>query len=128
MNASMVRRWSKALKVAGVFAVDEHNMETENAQRNALMQALTLLQPGQNPSKGLPLSGRYLLDMKGLPLGLEHRKGGWIVYSVGRNRADDHNTSPNVFIDDFIVPLTKPALSAAEWARADPYPLSYGGI
>ena len=57
--------------------------------RNALFQAVEMLKTGADPSKGLPLKGRYAMDADGKPIRVKHTATGWIVYSVWWDGVDD---------------------------------------
>lgn len=54
----------------------------EISARNALFQAVAMLKSHADPAKGLPLPGRYRMDMDGQPLRVKHLQNGWIVYSL----------------------------------------------
>lgn len=75
--------------VAPVFANAGDAMAREVAYRNTLFQAVELLKTGQDPKKGLPLKGRYSLDLDGSPLHLKLVNGVWVVYSIGPDKVDN---------------------------------------
>jgi len=102
--------------------------ETERAQRNVLRQAITVLQSRLDLSQGLPLKGFSMLDRNGKPLGLEHLKGGWIIYSVGPNGKDDHSVPPPAYVDDFIVHLSTATLDPKDTTRQAKWSLGAGGV
>ena len=74
--------------------------------RNATMQALEILRRNLDPAKGLPLEGRFALDVDGKPLRLKHLQKGWIVYSVGKNKVDDGGQNQKYPDDDVPVHLS----------------------
>jgi hypothetical protein len=90
---------------------------TECAQRNALKQALTMLAGHLNPAKGLPLKTPISLDVDGMPLRLVNEHGGWIIYSVGANRRDEHSAPPPNGVDDFVVHLSAKSVDPKESTR-----------
>ena len=82
------------------------DLEAEAAERNALLQALEILRTNRDPHLGLPLQGRYSLDVGAVPLKLERLPKGWIIYSVGRDGKDNHMAAAPAIIDDFVVHLS----------------------
>ena len=83
-------------------------MSKEVAQRNALIQAISLLKLGADPAKGLPLNDRHAMDIDGKPIRLKKTNSGWIFYSIGGDKVDDGGVS---FLGqakgDFVVRLPK---------------------
>lgn len=75
------------------------------AEKNALVQAMAILRHHADPSKGLPLSGRYQMDCDGKPIRLKKLTKGWIVYSVGKNRTDQGGLDDERF--DYVVHLSE---------------------
>jgi hypothetical protein len=83
------------------------SVKSTAVQRYTILQALTLLSTHQDPNKGLPLKGRFALDLDGAPLRIKHFPKGWIVYSVGRNRTDDGGIRDSSSSkDDYVVNLS----------------------
>ena len=83
-------------------------MSKEVAQRNALIQAISLLKSGADPAKGLPLKDRHAMDIDGKPIRLKKANSGWIFYSIGGDKVDDGGVS---FLGqgkgDYVVQLPK---------------------
>ncbi len=77
----------------------------EIAQRNVLRQAVALLQPNVDPSKGLPLTGRFAVDVDGKSIRLKKSSDGWVVYSVGMDKVDDGGAKLSIGKGDFAVPI-----------------------
>jgi len=77
----------------------------EIAQRNVLHQAVALLQSNGDPTKGLPLTGRFAMDVDGKSIRLKKSSRGWLVYSVGMDKVDDGGAKLTVGKGDFAVPI-----------------------
>ena len=75
------------------------------SSRNALMQAVEILKSKADPAKGLPLLGRYHLDLDGKPLRIKHLDKGWIVYSIW-DKTDDGGMDLKKGHGDFVVHLS----------------------
>ncbi len=75
---------------APVFSNAGEAMAREVAYRNTLFQALEILKKRADPKAGLPLKGRYALDLDGSPLRLKLVNGSWMVYSIGPDKIDNN--------------------------------------
>lgn len=64
-------------------------LQVETATRYTLLQATTLLLHKSDPAKGLPIKGRYRLDLDGKPIRVKRLSKGWVIYSIGSNGVDD---------------------------------------
>ena len=83
--------WSYAVLRMGMevpFTLPKR-ISTELAYRNTLLQAIAILKSKSAPAKGLPLAGRYRMDLDGSPIRIKKLEKGWVVYSVGADRNDD---------------------------------------
>lgn len=79
----------------------------EEAQRNALRQALEIARQKHDPARGLALPGRKALDVDDKPLRMKKTAAGWIIYSIGTNQVDDGGIETSKYQGDFIVHLPK---------------------
>ncbi len=93
--------------VLPVFAQSGVAMAKEIAQRNVLAQSISLLKGGTDPAEGLPLKGRFALDLDGKPIRLKQTSSGWIVYSIGNDKVDDGGAELKNFKGDYVVHLPK---------------------
>jgi hypothetical protein len=94
--------------VAPVFGQTGVATSKEIAQRNVLFQSLALLKSGADPAAGLPLKGRFALDIDGKPIRLKKGSSGWIVYSIWGDKVDDGGIVPNKMgKGDYVVHLPK---------------------
>ena len=75
--------------VGPVFGATGAAVAREIAQRNTLKQAVTILNSGANPAIGLPLKGRFAMDVDGKPIRVKKTSSGWIVYSIWIDKVDD---------------------------------------
>ena len=80
-------------------------MAQETAKRNVLMQACKVLAGGHDLRSGLPLKGRYAIDVDGKSLRLVKRTKGWILYSIGGDGVDDGGNDDPKKPKDFVVHL-----------------------
>ena len=80
-------------------------MTKEIAQRNVLAQAVALLKTGVDPTAGLPLKGRFAMDVDGKPIRIKRGATGWLVYSVGMDKVDDGGVEMKNGKGDFAVHL-----------------------
>lgn len=74
--------------------------------RNALLQAIEILATQADPSKGLPLKGRYALDLDDQPIRIKHLPKGWILYSIWGDEVDDDGQEMQNGHGDYIVHLS----------------------
>ena len=93
--------------MAPVFSQTGVAIAKEIAQRNALRQAVALIKSGAAPGAGLPLKGRFAMDVDGKPIRMKKLESGWIVYSVGMDRVDDGGVEAPMGKGDYVVHLPK---------------------
>ena len=102
-----------------------------SANKNALLQAVTILQRHLDPAKGLPLLGRYRFDVDGNPIRIKKFPKGWEVYSIGADGKDDGGRDALIPPHDIVVHLSigtvpvKPKPAAKDLPRkgiAPPWP------
>ena len=77
----------------------------EISNRNALFQAVAMLKTHANPAKGLPLPGRFRIDLDGKPIRIKHLAKGWVVYSLF-DENDDGGSELVRSRGDFVVHLS----------------------
>ncbi len=78
----------------------------ETASRNALLQSIEILRTHADPAKGLPLTGRYSVDLDDQPIRIKHLPKGWIVYSVWGDGVDDGGNEIKSGHGDVVVHLS----------------------
>ena len=93
--------------VGPVFSQAGLAVSKEIAQRNVLSQAIALLQTGADPASGLPLKGRFAMDVDGKSIRLKKGASGWMVYSVGMDKVDDGGAEMKNGKGDFVVHLPR---------------------
>lgn len=93
--------------VAPVFSQAITAMAKEVATRNALFQAVAMLKTGAKPENGLPMKGRYLMDIDGKNLRIKKASKGWIIYSVWGDKVDDGGQEFTNGKGDWVVHLPK---------------------
>jgi hypothetical protein len=79
----------------------------EEAQRNAVIQALAIQKGRLDASSGLPVTGRHSLDSDGNPIRMRKLSKGWVVYSVGNDGKDNGGDESKRFNKDWVVHLPK---------------------
>lgn len=79
----------------------------EEAQRNAVIQALAIKKGNLDPTKGLPIKGRNSFDLDGNLIRLRKLPKGWVVYSVGNDGKDNGGDNTKRFNSDWVVDLSK---------------------
>lgn len=92
----------------------------EQADRNALFQALALLQTKADPAKGLPLKGRFQTDVDGNPIRIKKLDKGWIVYSIWGDGADDGGKEIKDGHGDWVVHLSLATVPPPDKSAAKP--------
>ena len=98
--------WSyEALMSSGLFEGMPQATWKEISTRNALMQAVEILKSKADPAKGLPLSGRYQLDLDGKPIRIKRLAKGWVIYSIWDD-SDDGGVDISKGHGDFVVHLS----------------------
>lgn len=90
-----------------VFSQSGLAMSKEVAQRNCLFQAVALLKSKADPAAGLPLKGRFALDVDGKPIRLKKTASGWILYSVAGDKVDDGGVVGKMGKGDYVLRLPK---------------------
>jgi hypothetical protein len=100
--------WSHAvLRYGMILPISLPQMiQTEVANRNALMQAIAILKAHADPVKGLLLGGHNRLDQDGHPIRIAKQAKGWVVYSVGRDRTDNGGLDSLSRPPDYVVHLS----------------------
>jgi hypothetical protein len=91
--------------IAPVFSNCGLAISKEIAQRNVLFQSIALLKTGADPASGLPLNGRYAMDVDGKSIRIKKGATGWLVYSVGMDKVDDGGAALKNGKGDFVVHL-----------------------
>ena len=81
-------------------------MRKHTSIRNALFQAVEILKRKSDPAIGLPLVGRYRLDVDGNQIRIKHLSKGWIVYSIWGDGVDDGGVPIVNGHGDFVVNLS----------------------
>ena len=89
------------------FSTSIWQARVEEAQRNAVTQALAIKKQGLDPSIGLPIEGRHSEDFDGKPIRIKKLPNGWVVYSIGRDGKDNGGDESKRYPRDWVVHLTK---------------------
>ena len=93
--------------VGPVFGATGSAVAREIAQRNTLRQAVEILKIGADPAAGLPLKGRFAMDVDGKPIRIKKGATGWLIYSVGMDKVDDGGTDAVTGKGDYVVHMPR---------------------